>query len=160
MKPMSFQSAVAIVEAAFWPDGPTCPRCPTANRFVRVASRNGRWHRCLSCYTCSSATAGSFLHKVRSPLNKVLCLIALRIASPNTYVSVLAAKADLPALSARSLLRVWDANKDTPDGQRLEAALFDFYMPAKVAKPKVAKPAKVVAAPHLIDPSHPMHGLL
>lgn len=147
MHTMSFNTAVSIVEAAFWPDGPRCPRCPKSRRFVRVLSRNGRWHRCLSCYTATSATANTFLHKVRSPLNKVLCLIALRIASPKAYVATLAAEVGLSVIPARNILRLWKAHKSTPKGKRL----FDELISHMDTNP---------VPPQFIEPSHPLHGLL
>lgn len=145
MNTRTLAEAIAVVEAALWPDGPRCPRCPDSRRFERMKSRDGRWHRCLSCYTGASATAGSFLHKVRSPLPLVLCLIEARITNPKVYATVLAAEVGLHVTPARNILKLWDTHKGTREGRRLHAALT-----GAAPEPK----------PQLLQPGHPMHGLL
>lgn len=140
-----FTSADARIESALWPDGPRCPRCPDSRRFVRDKSRDGRWHRCLSCYVCTSAAAGTFLHGVRTPLPLVLQAFEMVEREPGVKPRVVATAVGVTHTVAKNMITLWAANRETQDGRRL-ATLF-----AAPAEPDDQ---------HLLHPSHPLHGLL
>lgn len=144
MTKQPFTPADERVESVLWPDGPRCPRCPDSRRFVRDKSRDGRWHRCLSCYVCASSTAGTFLHGVRTPLHIVLRGFEIIENEPAITISALARALHTTPTISKNLLLLWKANRATPVGRRL-ATLFDTIPPAKVP---------------LLHPSHPLHGLL
>jgi hypothetical protein len=142
-------AAIELVERAWWPDGPRCPRCPDSRRFSRAGGRQSlRWQRCLSCYTCTSVTAGSFLRRTRAPIASVLFVFACLERDPDLPLRSLGKKLSLAYPTLLSLRRLWKANRATPQGVALRRELSRLRVP-------VEKPA-----PKLLQPSHPLHGLL
>lgn len=151
MSKQPFSPTHALVESALWPDGPRCPRCPDSRRFVRDKSRDGSWHRCLSCYVCTSATAGTFLRGVQTPTPVALAAFAMVEADPDVKPRAISTALGVTHTVAKNMTKLWKANRDTVDGRRL-AALF----PEAAAAPVAALDNDSV----LLHPSHPLHGLL
>lgn len=152
--------AELAVEALLWPDGPRCPRCPDSRRFVRDKSRDGSWHRCLSCYVCASATAGTFLHGLRTPLPVAVEAFKLIEARPDITAAEISRTLATTYTVARNLQRLWKEHRLTDTARKLMGATTLGESPARVVPAPAAR--KVVAAEPsaLLHPSHPLHGLL
>lgn len=55
----------AYLDACRWPDGFRCPRCGGLRAYL---IREGRWRECAQCRYQVSLTAGTVLHRTRTPL--------------------------------------------------------------------------------------------
>ena len=63
----SEQACRAYLAASRWPDGYRCPRCGDARG--RELARRRLW-RCVACGYDTSVTAGTVLHRTRTPLTQ------------------------------------------------------------------------------------------
>lgn len=63
------EACAFALEQARWPEGFVCPRC-SHGKASRVTTRNLPLLQCAACHYQASLTAGTILHKTRTPLVK------------------------------------------------------------------------------------------
>ena len=76
-------AAFAYVEAALWPDGPTCPHCGETARIGRLAGKATRpgLHKCYACKQQFTVRIGTIFEDSHLPLHLWLQVIHLMCAS-------------------------------------------------------------------------------
>ena len=89
------ESCIALLEAARWPDGVTCPYC-TSSRTAKSQHR----HRCYACKTSFSVTVRTIFHHTHLPLQKWFLAVILMLNAKK-------------GLSALQLSRDLKVNKNT-----------------------------------------------
>src|SRR6202012_178532 len=79
----SEEAAFAFVEAALWPDGPTCPHCNEPKRIGRLNGKTTRagLHKCYACKKPFTVRMGTIFEDSHLPLHLWLQVIHLFCAS-------------------------------------------------------------------------------